>query len=573
MSQRPSQPDGPQPAEDLREELVAYLDGELGPKEAAQVEELLVRDPVARTELQRLEETWDMLDALERPTVDEAFTHSTLDIVAQSAEEEYEQVKRTAPRRLAVHWTVGVALVVLAACAGYFGLAAALPDPNRQVLADLPIIENLDALRHVESLEFIRRLQAAGLFTDEENWSANTSPASEPTATAPAEPAPDSDDMELRRRWLESLDNRQQHLLRRNIQRFQALPASEQDRLRDMYAEIQAAPDRGELEKTIRRYYEWYKLLNVYQRMDLQRYAGSERIERIRRLREEMVLASFAGIDSRRIRWLLEMLAQQSGARPSAEDIHTLIRWVEDFAMERGDQVREHLPSEDRRKVERFLQNVDDDMHRREMLAMTWLKWQAENPDDRSILTDADLGRLRERLSAESRATLSSLSPSEQVKIITNWLRVFVFHRFMARRGPGDWRHTPDETELFDFMEEELTEEERDELLRMPTNEMYRELMNRYIAWRYPWSKTKLPKWGEEPSRGGPRAAGDNGRRPAPWTGGGSGDFRRPSGPPDRERQLNDSREKDESPPEPLPDATDRRTSRCDRRSDCPSAS
>ena len=50
----------------LDEELVSYLDGELSPDAAKQVERRLAEDPSYRARLTQLQRAWDLLDSLQR---------------------------------------------------------------------------------------------------------------------------------------------------------------------------------------------------------------------------------------------------------------------------------------------------------------------------------------------------------------------------------------------------------------------------------------------------------------------------------------------------------------------------
>ncbi len=44
--------------------------------------------------------------------------------------------------------------------------AVALHDPDRQLLQDLPLLENLDEYRQIGSIEFLHRLRDEGLFSE-----------------------------------------------------------------------------------------------------------------------------------------------------------------------------------------------------------------------------------------------------------------------------------------------------------------------------------------------------------------------------------------------------------------------
>ena len=63
-----------------------------------------------------------------------------------------------------------------AALAGFAAVAMLRPDPNRMLLDDLPVIENVDEYLRIlgndgridEDVAFLKKLHEAGLFEDEE---------------------------------------------------------------------------------------------------------------------------------------------------------------------------------------------------------------------------------------------------------------------------------------------------------------------------------------------------------------------------------------------------------------------
>jgi anti-sigma factor RsiW len=148
------------------DELCAYLDGELDAQAVRRVEERLARDPGCRAELHKLERAWNLLDRLPRAAVDENFTTSTLEMVAVSASREADAVLRELPRRRRRHRVAG-ALVMLAALAAGFAIGTQLwPDPNRGLLEDLPVLENLDLYYQADDITFLRELDRQGLFAE-----------------------------------------------------------------------------------------------------------------------------------------------------------------------------------------------------------------------------------------------------------------------------------------------------------------------------------------------------------------------------------------------------------------------
>src|SRR5689334_5237929 len=61
-----------------RDTLVSYLDGELEPGSARDVEARLAQDPAIRAEADALRRAWDLLDYLPRPEPSPDFTQRTL---------------------------------------------------------------------------------------------------------------------------------------------------------------------------------------------------------------------------------------------------------------------------------------------------------------------------------------------------------------------------------------------------------------------------------------------------------------------------------------------------------------
>src|SRR5580704_12809187 len=62
-----------------RDNLVAYLDGELDERTARALQAKLARDPQARAEVEALKRSWNMLDYLPRGEASSQFTSRTLD--------------------------------------------------------------------------------------------------------------------------------------------------------------------------------------------------------------------------------------------------------------------------------------------------------------------------------------------------------------------------------------------------------------------------------------------------------------------------------------------------------------
>src|SRR5687768_7586709 len=78
MASENTTPDDPTP-DPFESELVAYLDGELDPEAAREVEARLATDPAARARAAELKKSFELLDFLPRPEPSPNFTSRTLD--------------------------------------------------------------------------------------------------------------------------------------------------------------------------------------------------------------------------------------------------------------------------------------------------------------------------------------------------------------------------------------------------------------------------------------------------------------------------------------------------------------
>ncbi|MGB9689414.1 hypothetical protein [Thermogutta sp.] len=573
--------------EALREDLVAYLDGELSAEEAARIERLINEDPEVRSELQRLAETWDWLNVLERPTVDEDFTRTTIEMVARSAVSEIQEKTESRRKSFALFAAVGVLGTIVCLLVGYAIAFSLWTNPNQWLLEHYAVIQNQDLYRHVESVRFLRMLKENGLFVEDEElppagpeqpvglsanqppttmerrdsdtvtgnvppkgdgtasnapYSARTVTSTGPgsvnpavedlaSATAPGKPggnvptdeanssksardvteskdgfpkaAADStssagmprlvmiSDPTEARHQIEAMTDAEKYELQQKVERFKQLPATEQKRMMQLHEELIAAPDAAELATVLVRYYQWFKLLTPVQRGEMEALRPDERIAWIRRTRSEMVTAAINrtlfNFPPERIRQLLEAsMTSRPEDRPAPEDVFVLVRFVEETASKRGEDLLERLSPQERQNLVSKLNQLRDPQQKKELLAITWLQWQLDHPDQSSMITPQELDELLTKFSPLTRSRLEALPREEQLKRVSQWIRGSVFFRYVMPRVWADMRRPVSEQELSRFVEEQLSQEERAELLALPPEEMQRELTRRYLRWRYP---------------------------------------------------------------------------------------
>ena len=63
---------------DQREDLVAYLDGELPDEQVQQIDHIIARSEVARHEVEALARTWELLDILPPAKASDDFANKTM---------------------------------------------------------------------------------------------------------------------------------------------------------------------------------------------------------------------------------------------------------------------------------------------------------------------------------------------------------------------------------------------------------------------------------------------------------------------------------------------------------------
>jgi hypothetical protein len=163
----------PSDEESSREELVAYLDGELAPQDSSRVEKLLADDPKYRDEMVGLEKVWGALDSIPRSTVDESFTSTTVEMVAVAAEKEVDHQRETLPLQTIARSFAVVCIVLLMGLIGYLSARLFRPDSSVRLERDLPVIEHIDAYLVHEGddpttvSEFVKSLKENDLFSSE----------------------------------------------------------------------------------------------------------------------------------------------------------------------------------------------------------------------------------------------------------------------------------------------------------------------------------------------------------------------------------------------------------------------
>lgn len=142
---------------ELRENLVAYLDGELDEVATLEVERSLSESAEIRLEVETLSRTWELLEALPKVQSSSQFTERTMASL-QSADvpEVTQPLLGPAVRRNMI--LGGLAAGILVCAAAGFLIANRTPRPTDPLVENLPVIENLELYEEVGDVAFLKQL-------------------------------------------------------------------------------------------------------------------------------------------------------------------------------------------------------------------------------------------------------------------------------------------------------------------------------------------------------------------------------------------------------------------------------
>ena len=150
--------------ENIDEEIVAYLDGELDAETEARVVRQLGEDAAYRARLAQLQQAWDLLDNLRGCEADDEFVQSTVAMVAVQAEAEAKTMRQRIVQRRSLAGLAIAGVTLASLLVGYAFFQYRLSEPNRKLVKDLPVIERMDELRNIENIDFLKQLERENLF-------------------------------------------------------------------------------------------------------------------------------------------------------------------------------------------------------------------------------------------------------------------------------------------------------------------------------------------------------------------------------------------------------------------------
>lgn len=490
MATTPAQPESPD-----TDELVAYLDGELSAEACRQVERRLASDADYRRRLTEFEQAWTALEALPQTEVADDFARTTIEMVTVAAERDAttESTARATVDRRQSYWLAAVGMAIAVAA---FALGRVVwPNPNRALVADLPVIANLDVLTQVGSVDYLRGLSNLKFETPLRNDDLA------PAVVSAGEWATIDD----RRAWIEAQPPEKKAALASKFERFERLtPAPQaQDSLRNLSHDIATAPNREELERTLANYAAWVERLTPGRQLELREASSTEHRLKL-------------------VEWLLNQSNREARRQLSPEDEKRLQDAILDLVEERRGELLKEIGRQGHPDPERQIG------HRPAAQVALVIIGRDMFDEERRTRT---IDRLTASLSPEAQQSLSEQERGQRVRLLMRWVYEAV--------GSNVERQN-----LEQFFTDELTNDQREYLLGLPAMEMQEQLEQMYLRSQVGLRDVDFPRrfwrgrgpWGDRERRDGPRGEFEreqfDGPPLFPPPGGPWGPGGRPPGPP-----------------------------------------
>ena len=159
-----AQQDVPDRTEPEVELLVAYLDGELDAENVRQVENRLSIEPDLREKMTSLEQTWNLLDELETVPANKEIVRSTMEVVTLTIEKELSENEQQLERYRWLDLAVLAAILLMFGIIGFQLSLLAGIQGKKQLINDIPIIENMNKYKEIGSFDFLKALSDQQVF-------------------------------------------------------------------------------------------------------------------------------------------------------------------------------------------------------------------------------------------------------------------------------------------------------------------------------------------------------------------------------------------------------------------------
>lgn len=321
------------PVDEVDEQLVAYLDGELPPEERRALEQRLGADAELRKRLRELQNGWEMLDELPLASSSSQLLETTLRMAAIEGE---VGTKSTSSKRLSRKLSRAIWFAL--ATVGCFALGIALTRGRdylrfQKQLHDLPVAMHLDAYLRAADLELMDKLmqmpewrQANEMADQFGKWDVQL--ASQIDAASP----------KARQELLPKLPIEDQKTVAAAWERFEKIPPQDRQAAYQIAERIADQPDPQSLLKAMDRFAIWRQ---TWLPEDRERFAQSSGPQR------EAFLQT--ALDRTQKQW-----TQESARKLSDEEVETIYHALRQIGRLRLKQVAASAEPEVKTMIDSF---------------------------------------------------------------------------------------------------------------------------------------------------------------------------------------------------------------------------
>jgi len=443
-----------------REELVAYLDGELSHAESESVELQMRADQEVRAQLQQYDRVWNALDHLPRATVDDNFARTTIEMATVEARKDIASQTAMLPIRKRNYRLKLMGMAVAATVLGFMALSTILPSENRTLYTNLPVVSQLEAYSEVRDIEFLRKLQQeCGDWLIADYGQAVEADAQELAALTTAS-------YRERRSHVQQLAEDERADLADKARRYAGLSPPMRDELNARHAAIAAAPDADELRATMLAHQAWALELREGEQAELRQLDTDARVARIAESQARMKARGEKHLSKG------ELVALRQVFRTAVDDPEILaLRQELIKVLPKVQGIEPGMPREARIKRWVVMQFARSRPHESIGLALMASagKHDAIRLPELSAYVDAVESKLQVALDESTLEYINTLEQSDRRKRLANWLH------------DSQKRKRPDTATLEEyFVSGSLPPDVQQKLLAMPKEEMLRSLEERY---------------------------------------------------------------------------------------------
>lgn len=470
--------------EAIREQLVAYLDGELAPDEAREVEQRLANQEAYQRELKALEQSWDALDELPHVTVGEGFAKSTIEMTTLEAEREVSQLTQMMPtRKRRARWALA-GFAAAALMGGFLLSRAAWTTPDERLVQDLPVVWRVDALVQLPSVGFLDRL------IEEQPRLVSNCCNHDTRDDAAAWAAISAASPQARRAQITALDPPAQQRLSAADRRFRAMSPTRRATLRQRYDALQSQDDQtARLHQAALAYNEWVSQQSPTVQVELRQLASEEeRLQRIAELRQREEQRSRRTLNAQEAS-RLRVAVREAAATPAASRLPDALREQTEWLRQamRSEKQKEKLGRAGRWAL-RWGERADDLMRTHPAMPLSFLSQVAHSRDHRGRWLRRMLGPRSEQLAEQAKEDWAEIEPTllatlddstrEDLQDDSAERRAMRLRRWILETAADALE--PGGLEDF-FASGALTDQQRNELLALPRSEMNEQLRRYYF--------------------------------------------------------------------------------------------